>query len=458
MNHQACMIMAGHYETKGNLRKARELYEKIVKEKPSAEIHEKIGILLNMEGNLEAARSHFLAAFSLNPQKAKCIYSVAIIERIQGDYESSMERYLYLKKMGFEDPKVDMSLGVLYSELGEMRKALACYESALEKKCEDDILLFNYSLCLMTLGDYRKGLKLYEKRIWHAKPPGDEWTGQEDANVLVSPEQGNGDIVQFSRYFGDLRSKCQRLTLLCSSSLVNLMKGIEGVDEVLEFNPGDEFVQVEQEKKEEGLSKAVPYGRFIRIMSIPYALNLNPPEVKFKKYLKVDNEKKKEWRERIGFSNKVRIGLCWQGGRRNDPEMMSIDRRRSISLEEMASIVIEDADFYTLQKDESNDEFPSIKNLMGFVQDFSDTAAFIDSLDLVISVDTAVAHVSGALGKPTWMLSRKGGCWRWGDEGESTFWYPSMRIFRQDKMNCWKTTLKKVKEALNEFVRPKKGD
>lgn len=109
----------------------------------------------------------------------------------------------------------------------------------------------------------------------------------------------------------------------------------------------------------------------------------------------------------------------------------------------------EEVEFYSLQKgDEQNLEFPFIKDLMNESEDFSDTAAIIENLDLVVTVDTAIAHLSASMNKPTWMLSRKGGCWRWGVDGESTFWYPSMRIFRQEKMNCWRSVLSKIAKEL----------
>jgi hypothetical protein len=92
-------------------------------------------------------------------------------------------------------------------------------------------------------------------------------------------------------------------------------------------------------------------------------------------------------------------------------------------------------------------------DLMGESEGFSDTAALIENLDLVITVDTAVAHLAASLGKPTWMLSRKGGCWRWGVEGESTFWYPSMRIFRQETMNDWGLVINRVAGELARFAK-----
>lgn len=443
--------LAEQHERAGDLKKARELYERCLKEgQTSDKVHERLGLILKRDEDIVGAKEHIVKALALNPKNITCIYNLGIIERVEGKYDSSMEKYMLLKEMGINDPTVDMSLGVLFSEMGEPIRALKHYVSAMEKG-NNDTLAFNYSLCLMTLGDYKEGLRLYEKRIWHAKPPGEEWKGEDGVNLLVSPEQGNGDIIQFSRYMPKLRKRCNKITLLCNAPLVNLMRSIHGVDEVLEFNPGDEFVQVDEE--EEG----VPYGKFLRIMSAPYALELNPPDVTFERHIFADKEKVSFFGKKM-TGEKLRVGLCWQGGKRDNPEMISIDKRRSIPLSEMLiPIIHEEVEFYSLQKgDDQNLEFPFIKDLMNESKDFSDTAAIIENLDLVVTVDTAIAHLSASMNKPTWMLSRKGGCWRWGVDDESTFWYPSMRIFRQEKMNCWQSTILKVSQELKKFVNVKK--
>lgn len=448
------LMLAERHERAGDFNKAREFYEKCLKGRPSEKIHERLGLLLKRNEDIVGAKEHLVKALSLNPNNITCIYNLGIIERVEGRHESSMEKYIRLKKMGVNDPAVDMSLGVLFSEMGEPSRALKHYVSAMEKD-KNDTLIFNYSLCLMTLGDYKEGLRLYEHRIWHARPPGEEWRGEDDVNLLISPEQGNGDIIQFSRYMQTLRKRCRKITLLCNAPLVRLMRSVQGVDEVVEFNPGDEFVQVDE--GEEG--ESVPYGKFLRIMSIPHALGLNPPDVNFERYIFADKEKVADFGKKMR-GEKLRVGLCWQGGKRNNPEMISIDKRRSIPLSEILSPIgnNEEIEFYSLQKgDDQNREFPFVVDLMNESEDFADTAAMVENLDLVITVDTAIAHLAASMNKPTWMLSRKGGCWRWGVDGESTFWYPSMRIFRQEKMNCWKSAILKMAEELKKFVRVKNG-
>lgn len=454
-NTKTYLLMAEHYESAQNPEKAREFYEKALALGPSARAHERLGIIFKKSDMIEEARDHFVQALSINPSSVTSIYNMAIIDRLDGDYESSMKKYTMLKEMGVKDPSLSMSMGVLHSETGNIDEALAHYRDSFEKMPENEMLKFNYSLCLMTLGDFERGLELYESRIWNAKPPGNEWAGEKDADILVVPEQGNGDIIHFARFVPFLKpmKRCEKVTVLCNRPLVELMRTLDGVDEVMEFNPGDEFVAEEEGSSE---LQTVPFGKFIRIMSIPRILDINPSKIPFKKYISADPEKVKKWKSRMD-SKKIKVGLCWQGGVRDKPEMVAIDKRRSMPLETMLPILAcESAEFYSLQKDDNQHErFPQVRDFMGESEDFTDTAAIIENLDLVITVDTAVAHLAAALEKPTWMMSRKGGCWRWGVEGESTFWYPSMRIFRQEKINDWGPVVQRVSDELKKFAQSK---
>jgi Flp pilus assembly protein TadD len=447
------MVMAGHYEKNGDMERAEAFYRKSLSVAPSVKAHEKLGLILKDKGDIEGAVEHFGAGLAMEPDNKTCLYNIGVIERLRGRYDSAMEKYQRLMGLGVDDAGVYMSMGVLHSETGEMEEALKNYEEAFGRNPDNDLVRFNYSLCLMTLGDFGRGLELYESRIWHALPPGEPWNGESDISLLVAPEQGNGDIIQFARYLPELRKRCRKLTVLCNAPLVDLIGKVEGVDEVMEFNPGDEFVEVENEVEDEDMSKPLPFERFVRIMSIPHIMGIDPSKQEFKKYLKTDDERVEYWAGRIR-SKKIKVGLCWQGGKRDKPDMIAIDKKRSIPLRDMMPILsAEGVDFFSLQRgDDQNDEFPSIIDFMDEAESFSETAAIIENLDLVISVDTAVAHLAAALGKPTWMLARKGGCWRWGTEGEKTFWYPSMKIFRQDSLNDWSSAISSIGRELRSWT------
>lgn len=445
------LIMAQHHEDKDELDRAREFREKILETDPSSENHRELARILRKQNRLDECELHLSESLRLDPDNVLATYAMAVVDRIRGRYDLAMERYLKLKRLGVDDPKIDSSMGVLHSEKGEYEEALRNYETAYEKDPEDQLVKFNLSLCLLTLGDYERGLPLYESRKWHCKPPGKEWKGEPTDNLLVVPEQGNGDIIHFSRFLPLLRPLAKKITVLCNRPLVEIMRTAEGQDEVLEFNPGDEFVEVHESDDE-----SVGFAHYVRIMSIPHTLGLDPREVPFNQNLRSDPQKVRKWAQKIQ-NNKFRVGLCWQGGRRNNPEMDAVDNRRSVNPDLLLPLLENDnVEFYSLQK-ERKKTLPGVQDLMDDVEDFTDTAALMENLDLIITVDTAVAHMAATLGRPTWTLCRMGGCWRWGTQGETTHWYPDMTLFRQNKMDDWEEVIKRVAAKLSNIPQ-QRGD
>lgn len=436
-------IMAEHHEEKGELERALQFREKLLGKKTDGENHRELARVLRKLNRLDECEHHLEESLRLDPQNILATYAMSVVHRIRGRYDESMEGYIKLKRLGVEDPKIDSSMGVLHSERGEYQEALRNYENAYKKDPEDQLIKFNLSLCLLTLGDYDRGLPLYESRIWHCRPPGKEWKGEQTDNLLVVPEQGNGDIIHFSRFLPLLRPHAKKITVLCNRPLVEIMRTAHGQDEVVEFNPGDEFVEVQESDED-----SVGFASYVRIMSIPHALGIDPREVPFTQNLMSDPRKVRQWADKMP-NNKFRVGLCWQGGRRNNPEMDAVDDRRSIDPEILTPLLENNnVEFYSLQKEPDRTRLPHVHDLMDMVEDFTDTAALMENLDLIITVDTAVAHMAATLGRPAWTLCRTGGCWRWGNHGDTTFWYPSMRLFRQKNMDDWEEVIKRVAEQL----------
>jgi hypothetical protein len=269
---------------------------------------------------------------------------------------------------------------------------------------------------------------------------------------MIVSEQGFGDIIQFSRFIPLVKKISRKVILLCPIELVELMKSLEGVDEVIEFNACDQFEEV----GENAGDSALPYNYYIRIMSLPHVLGCEKQDLTHINYLKPSQEKIDYWKSKIEDNNKLKIGVCWQGAKRhNDPASMAIERKRSIDISFFEPIFnLENIDAYSLQKDDSFgiNKYPNVKNFMPDTKDFSDTAAIIQNLDLIITVDTAIAHLAGVLNKPVWLLSRKSGCWRWTFQGEETVWYPSMKIFRQTQDLCWQPIIDQIIEELKKEV------
>jgi len=178
-------------------------------------------------------------------------------------------------------------------------------------------------------------------------------------------------------------------------------------------------------------------------------------------YLHAEPHRIDYWRRKLGTANGLRVGLVWAGSsREHNPQARAIDRRRSLSLSELAPLAaVGGIELFSLQKGApaaQAAEPPAGMKLVdhtGAINDFSDTAALIANLDLVVSVDTSVAHLAGALGKPVWILSRFDGCWRWLLEREDSPWYPTARLFRQRQAGNWEPVIERVADALAALAR-----
>ena len=369
-------------------------------------------------------------------------------EWLEGKHLDALSSYLSITESGHGYCGANTNAGVILTSLGRHSEAEGHFREAFATCPEDQDLLFNYSLHLLSKGEWEEGLRLYENRKWNIRPPGKEWDGSPCKTLLVVPEQGNGDCVQFARFLPEARKKCESLILMCFGSLVRLFKSTGLADEVLEFNPGDEFVESESESEGD-----VPYDRFARIMSVPHlvgskGMNRVP-------YLKPDEGLVEQWRSKMK-GDSLKVGVCWRGGKRKQADSAAIDSRRSMNLKDMMPILdVEGVEFHSLQK-EADETDPRLRNSIAEASDFADTAAIMQNLDLVISVDTAVAHVAGAVGRPVWMLNRYDSCWRWGFSGERTNWYPTMRIFRQKRMMDWASAAEEAALELNRLVEEKR--
>ena len=257
--------------------------------------------------------------------------------------------------------------------------------------------------------------------------------------VLLYGEQGLGDVIQFSRYAAAVKGLGATVFLFVSQALSDLARRIPGVDRVV--LPGE----------------AVPAPDFhIHLMSLPAVfdtgLDTIPATVP---YVSVTGERKERWSRRLAEVSGLRVGLVWAGS----PQHVG-DRQRSIALERLGALgTVSGVSFVSLQKgdreEDANTEAGAwfVERLGPELEDLADAAAVIDELDLVICVDTALAHLAGALGKPVWVLLPTPADFRWMEEREDSPWYPTMRLFRQRVRGEWDEVIERVKAALEEAVR-----
>lgn len=417
----------------GDLDSAKKFYvsSMLFKSNPSAQFG--MGDVLLKLGMLKESLPFFLKSAEKEPYKIKSLLKIGMAERLLGNIKASLSSYLLARNLGYDKFIVDANIAILLSDLGEHEKAEAYYKSALAKAPQEEKVRFNYSLHLLSRGDFARGFEYYESRPWCFNPFGTEWKGDPGRMVLVMSEQGYGDNIQFSRFIGEVKNVSGGVCVACDKNISRFMSSVDGVDEVVSL----EEMEVASEK----------YPSYCRLMSIPHIMSLDVRSVPFRT-IPVDAQRAEFWSGLMGGDEVLKVGLCWQGGKRNHSEMIFNDRKRSIDLKFMEPILsVDGVRFYSLQKD-WKEPHPKIIDLMGDCGDFLDAASFASEMDLVISVDTAMAHVAGSVGTPVWMLSRLGGCWRWGNEGSETFWYPSMKIYRQGIMDDWTEVVNEVKRDL----------
>jgi tetratricopeptide (TPR) repeat protein len=346
--------------------------------------------------------------------------------------------------------------GAALRELNRFAEALACFDRALTLQPRFAEAHFNAALCRMLIGDLRLGLEEYEWR-WETDQLNGEkrnfaqpqWRGSSEIagkTILLHAEQGLGDTIQFCRYVPQVAARGARVILEVQKPLQELMGTLPGTAKVI--SRGD----------------ALPdFDMHCPFMSLPLAFGTQietiPAETR---YLAPAETKRSAWRDRLGKRERPRVGLVWAGDpRKRLPNANRIDRQRSIEFDRLAPILkVTGCEFYSLQKGDHAvaqlQQSPlrdRVIDWSGDFHDFSDTAALIDNLDLVIAVDTSVAHLAGALGKPLWLLNRYNTCWRWLLDRTDSPWYPTARLFRQDQTRQWDPVITHVALALQDYVR-----
>ena len=342
--------------------------------------------------------------------------------------------------------------------LGSLQRcepALASYDRAIALRPDYAEALFNKSVLLLLMGRLADGWRLYEWRKKKANPiaartyPQPLWLGDADIagkTILLYEEQGLGDTIQFCRYAPLVAQRGARVILEVPPQLTRLAASLTGVAQVIET------------------ARPLPAFDFhCPLLSLPLAFKTELTTIPAgMPYLKADPGQSKAWHDRLGAKTKLRVGLVWSGGiRPNQP--VSVNQRRNIPLAKFAVLHNPAVAFYSLQKGQPGEaeladlkhnrwSGPDIVDLTGAIGDFADTAAFIDNLDLVITVDTATAHLAGALGKPVWILNRFDTDWRWLLGRSDSPWYPSARIFRQENPGDWDGVIQRIKAELDRLA------
>ncbi len=480
---------------RGNVNRKLSMYDKAIKDYESAlekgfktfEVFYNLAISFDELNLYEDAIHSYASALSLNSNVPEIYLNFANSLTVIGRYEESLQLINQGALIGnaLDQAKLINTKGIVFLHQYRWSEALECFDRAIEidkdyaeahnnkaciysylekNKAEEHFISalkikpdyidakFNLASFLLSSGNYEDGWVAYECRHQLSKIKklkSSSWLGQEeikDKILYVYPEQGFGDFIQFSRYLPILETMGAKIWLEVPKPLKSIASSLDCKFKLVE-------------NIEDGFDYHCP------IMSLPLALKTNIKNIPAPtKYLYADTKKVVMWEKKLGPIKRHRIGIVWQGGhRKNDPRSWSLNKKRNININILKELFIQDIDVFSLQKgDGAVEELEIFKNENNHLIihdhtdtliDFSDTAALIENLDLVITVDTAVAHLSASLGKETWILNRFDTCWRWfSDHRTSSPWYPSVRVFTQKEPGQWEGVVSEVVIELKNYI------
>ncbi len=416
--------------------------------------HNNMGLALRLLDRLDDAVACFRQGVRVQPdyEKAWSNLGNALQEQERGaEALECLERAVALAP-GTPDPL--NNLGAALYRQRRLEDAAAVFRRGLQCAPDSADLMWNLSQAALALGDYETGWRAFEARFrtaqltaaWH-KSPAPAWNGTDSLKgrtILLFAEQGFGDTLQFVRFVPALAARGASIVLLVQPALKSLLAGLGGIAAVAGFG-----------------EKLPRFDLQYPLMSLPFALGLRLDGIPADKpYLSPDPDRAAAWRARVAALPGLKVGLVWAGGPRpDDPEATRIDRRRSLRFGQLEALTeIPGVSFVSLQKGagaaQASTGLPGLDlhDWTGELASFADTAALAQNLDLVISVDTAVAHLAGALGRPVWLLNRFDSCWRWLDGRDDSPWYPTLRLFRQTAPGDWNGVLQRVRAALQALA------
>ena len=444
------------WSNKGNVLKELKRYDEAIAHydralslKPDyAEAWSNKGVTLNELKRYDEAIAHYDRALSLKPDYAEAWSNKGVVLKDLKRYDEALAHYDKALSLKPDYHEAWSNKGNVLNELKRHDEALAHYDKALSLKPDYAEASWNKSLSLLLQGDFENGLPLYESR-WYSEKISEiagkrsfekpTWLGIESLKgktILLYGEQGLGDFIQFCRYTKLVADLGAKIILEVPQPLARLMIDLEGVSQLVIKG------------------KELPFFDFqCPLLSLPLALKTNLSNIpNAMRYINIDNHQNKilEWKTRLGPKLKSRVGLVWSG----NPNHKN-DHNRSLLLANVLPFLSGQFEYVSLQKEVREvdnltlNSNPHILNFASHLNDFVDTAALIENLDLVISVDTSVAHLSGALGKKTWALLPDVPDWRWLLDMEDSPWYPSMKLYRQTCIGDWSGVLERVKSDLS---------
>jgi tetratricopeptide (TPR) repeat protein len=437
------------YQQSGQLEAAADCYQQAIsRHSELATAFNNLGVIREQQDNPSEAAQCYRCALRIDPTHANALYNLGNRHLSQGELDTAAELYHQALAQSPRHFKACTNLGLTYYRMGLLERALAFHNQAIAINPQHPEAHLNRGVTRLLAGDWQGGWCDWEWRFQcqdrHRTYPhrldGERWEGGcfKNKTLLVHSEQGIGDALQFARYLPLVKERGGRVIFEVRASLLRLFESLAGVDELIE------------------LSKDNPptrhYDMYVPLCSLARIFNTLPNTVPNQvPYLATDSSKVEQWRRRLPAEG-LNIGLVWGGG--------DTYKERSIKLSQLSPLAfVKGINWIGLQKGPAAAQSDAVYQPRHFqvdnwgerFQDFSDTAAAVTCLDLVISIDTSVAHLAGALNKPVWVLLPVVPDWRWMLERPQSPWYPSMRLFRQTRSDGWTHVVNHLCTALENW-------
>jgi TPR repeat/Tetratricopeptide repeat len=440
--------LAVQHHTSGRLAEAEKIYAEILAIDPKhADALHLSGVIALQNGRLIQARDLIQQAIAINPTIAEYHNNLGNVFIKTDQIEEAIAAFQHATELRHVYPKAHSNLGNARKKMGQYESAKLAYRTAVDQAPDNTEARWNYSLLLLLEGDYRNGWTEFEHRLnidelrpGKRKCREPRWDGRnlQGQRILIHAEQGFGDSIQFARYVPMLTEF--------------------GGKVILEIPPELHRLFSESKLAPQVIARGQPLPEFdvqCPLMSLPLMFDTSATTVPAKvPYLSPGDDILSKWKRRVGSqTDRLKVGIAWSG----NPAQANF-RNKSIPLAKLEGLAeVPGVDFYSLQVGPAAAElgasgrFPNVNDLTHDLHDFADTAGLMQSLDLIISIDTAVAHLAGALARPVWVLLSFVADWRFLLNRVDNPWYPTMRIFRQSKIGDWDEPVRQMIAALNSL-------
>jgi tetratricopeptide (TPR) repeat protein len=419
------------------------------------------GVALKELNRLGDSLASYNQAIAVNPGFAGAYCNRGVVLKDLNQWDAALADFDQAIALNENLAEAYCNKGNALAALGEVDAAIGNYNKAIALREDFPSAYFSRATTWLLAGDFERGWLAYECRWQRNSGVGvlerkdfqtAPWLGDKSIagrTILLYGEQGLGDTLQFCRYATLVANLGARVILEVPQPLKTLMASVEGVSQVVAHDevPGS-------------------FEHHCPLMSLPLAFKTTLDNVPSpRRYIHSPIDRAQFWKKKIGLSeSKLKVGLVWSGGSRpGQPEAWPALNRRNIPLATLARLRHPNIEFFSLQVGQpaasdvarlitDNWGGPTIIDYTNLLVDFSETAAFVDNLDLVITVDTSTAHLAGGLGKPVWILNRFDTCWRWLLQREDSPWYASVRLYRQKSPGDWNTVVQRIRSDLLQLL------